>query len=54
MAAFRVVWLPFDVRGFRSVLACGWHDAFWLQTAKLSATVASLGGIRLPVSLSIG
>jgi hypothetical protein len=35
-AAFLVVWLPLDVRGFRPVLACAWHDAFWMQTAKPS------------------
>jgi hypothetical protein len=33
-AGFFVFWLPLDVRGFRSVLACGWHDQLELWPAR--------------------
>ena len=45
-----IVWLQLDVSGFRPVLACGWHGAFWMQTNGTSSPAAkqcSLASMRI-------
>jgi hypothetical protein len=43
-AGFLVVWLPPNVRGFRPVLANGWHDqlgrSVWVRLAQRADTYA--------------